>query len=617
MPDDLPPISSSRVPATEVSRHSFATVRRGFDPQEVRSFLELVARELAAWEQHDQELRGQLAEAEERSRNPVIDESALTAALGQHSAQVLRNAHEEAARITLQAEEAAALLVREAQSHAAEILVQAESGAAERIAEAEIEAGGVHEQARRNAAQVVEAAQAEGEALAVRAHQRGLALIEQAQESRRRVLADLVQRRRAMTVQIEQFRAARDELAASVLGVRDSVDNIVGDLGRADDQARAAAADVARHPPAEVPLDELVGEGESAQAILAAVAAAAADDPDAGADGPTEVGPLDQDALVVEVAEPVDTGDDAVEGLFARLRAGHSAAGSPEGNQPAAETPPVEEDPPPAGVAEPAATAPTKPAVGGDTAPAAADGGAAEGPADDDPTAGPDESGETDPDEPVRARRAELLDPIVTRLARRVKRALQDDQNRLLERLRNTSGAWTDEVLVPEDEQRALYVEAATAILRDAVAAGATFSRGRRTRGRGKAPAPDEKMVAEAAEGLAGTVVALLRRRLVDQDSEDADAADRVGAAYREWRGERIERLVGDSALGAFSSGVLAATGREAGLRWVVGGSGPACADCDDNALAGTVATGEEFPTGHRHPPAHAGCRCLVVPTPA
>ncbi len=89
---------------------------------------------------------------------------------------------------------------------------------------------------------------------------------------------------------------------------------------------------------------------------------------------------------------------------------------------------------------------------------------------------------------------------------------------------------------------------------------------------------------------------------------------ERVGAAYREWRGERIERLVGDYALEAFSIGVAAASGGN-GLRWVLAGGGTGCADCDDNALAGVVSPGEEFPTGHHHPPAHAGCRCLVVPT--
>jgi len=37
------------------------------------------------------------------------------------------------------------------------------------------------------------------------------------------------------------------------------------------------------------------------------------------------------------------------------------------------------------------------------------------------------------------------------------------------------------------------------------------------------------------------------------------------------------------------------------------------CPDCDDNTLAGELPKGEEFPTGQLHPPAHAGCRCLLV----
>jgi hypothetical protein len=41
---------------------------------------------------------------------------------------------------------------------------------------------------------------------------------------------------------------------------------------------------------------------------------------------------------------------------------------------------------------------------------------------------------------------------------------------------------------------------------------------------------------------------------------------------------------------------------------------GGPCPDCDDNALAGPTPRGEVFPTGQPHPPAHAGCRCLLVP---
>jgi hypothetical protein len=70
-------------------------------------------------------------------------------------------------------------------------------------------------------------AMADGEAVIARAKDEGRALLEQVQEARRRVLADLASRRRALGIQIEQLRAARDEMAASVHGVRDRVDGIL------------------------------------------------------------------------------------------------------------------------------------------------------------------------------------------------------------------------------------------------------------------------------------------------------------------------------------------------------------------------------------------------------
>jgi DivIVA domain-containing protein len=613
MPEDIPSISSSRLTGAELARHSFATVRRGFDPQEVRSFLELVARELSAAEQREEELRRQASGAEERARNPVIDESTLKAALGQQSAQVLRNAHEEAARIALQAEETAAALVREAQRLAAELQVQAEAGAAERTAEAEIAHRAVLQQAEAEALALLEASRAEAEALVARAIDQGQEMIEQAQESRRRVLADMAQRRRAMTMQIEQFRAARDELAAAVMGLRDSVDAIVGDLAHADDAARAAAAEVARRQPAEHPATELMAEIEEAVAALDAAAPAPAaggrteepgaaevevttaifdvevEDPDTGTTVVEEI-----EVVVVEEAgeggaeEPADD----VEGLFARLRA-------VSGDEAAQPEEPADED------ADRQAQPPAAPDAAAE----------AEGPGADD--GGEGEEAEPDPDEPLRAVQEAVLDPIAAQLAKRLKRALQDDQNHLLDRLRSGSGAWSAGTLPPEEEQRALYVDAASGSLKESVAAGIAFAREQRGERGGRPPAPDAKAVAELAERLAGTVVGLLRRRLEDEDGGAADGAERVGAAYRDWRGARIERLVGDYAVEGFSAGVLAAAGTGGALRWVLAGGAPACADCDDNALAGAVAAGEEFPTGHRHPPAHAGCRCLVVPTPA
>ncbi len=172
---------------------------------------------------------------------------------------------------------------------------------------------------------------------------------------------------------------------------------------------------------------------------------------------------------------------------------------------------------------------------------------------------------------------------------------------------------WSDDFLVAEEQQQALYVDAAGEILREAFTAGVDYSR--ELEGTtAKVAKPDAKVVDPLAGDLAVGIVAHLRRRLLgDSEGESgSDAADRIGAAYREWRGQRIERLVGDFALGAFSAGVVASS--QGGLQWTVTAT-TGCPDCDDNSLAGTVVPGEEFPTGHQYPPAHAGCRCLIAPT--
>ncbi|MGH8980156.1 MAG: DivIVA domain-containing protein, partial [Acidimicrobiales bacterium] len=228
---------TSRWSASDVAGRAFGTARRGYDPTQVRSFLEQLAAELDASAGREQELREELATVEEQARHPVLDEATLSVALGQRSAAVLRNAHEEAARIAQQAEEAAATSVRDAQAQQ----VNAESHAAERIAEAELEANALRQQAKDEAASIVDAARVEGESVVERAREHGRAMLEQAQEARRRVLADMAGRRRAMTGQIERFRVARDEIAGSVVGVRRSLDRIVDDLAHAEDAARVAA----------------------------------------------------------------------------------------------------------------------------------------------------------------------------------------------------------------------------------------------------------------------------------------------------------------------------------------------------------------------------------------
>ena len=63
----------------------------------------------------------------------------------------------------------------------------------------------------------------------------------------------------------------------------------------------------------------------------------------------------------------------------------------------------------------------------------------------------------------------------------------------------------------------------------------------------------------------------------------------------------------------AHGRGVLAGFDLDTPIVWEVDQRFPACPDCEDNALAGAIAAGAQFPTGDSFAPAHQGCRCLLV----
>src|ERR1700678_2833372 len=173
MPEGRSPISSARISTGDVARHSFAIVRRGYDIDEVKTYLQSVARSIEVLEQREQELREAVAEADERAAHPVVDEATLTASLGQHSAQILRHAHDEAARIVVQAKEGASTLLREAQSRANEIQESSEGASAERVAEAEIMVANAEHEARAGVERIRAEAIAEAEALVAEAKEEG------------------------------------------------------------------------------------------------------------------------------------------------------------------------------------------------------------------------------------------------------------------------------------------------------------------------------------------------------------------------------------------------------------------------------------------------------------
>jgi hypothetical protein len=265
---------------------------------------------------------------------------------------------------------------------------------------------------------------------------------------------------------------------------------------------------------------------------------------------------------------------------------------------------------PPAAPAAPAAPAPVE-SAGAEVAPESR-----AGRADHDL-----EPPRSDEEEAWLQRRDAALGETETALTRKLKRALQDEQNDLLDRLRGLRGRPSAENLLPTGRrQRDRFVVAASVLVEEGAAKGAEFAAGVLSDlGCPVGPPAEPASVKDLAEGLAWAIVNPLRHRLEQTISENGDdeqavLVEALGGAYREWKTQRIERIAGDALAGAFARGVLAATPAGGALRWVVEDLDGPCSDCDDNVLAGTLPRQEPFPTGQPHPPAHAGCRCILVP---
>lgn len=214
------------------------------------------------------------------------------------------------------------------------------------------------------------------------------------------------------------------------------------------------------------------------------------------------------------------------------------------------------------------------------------------------------EPGPADDEVLLQARDA-AVEPVEHLLGKKVKRLLQDHQNAVLDRLRARRPPTTLELLGEVEDLLGPLAYAADPLLGDAAAAGAVA-----------AGAPDTAVpTADLAHDVAANVVKDLRPRLEAAYSvtEPEARAESVNVAFREWRGERVGRLVGDAAHAAFARGHFVATPARTPLRWVADDGERPCPECEDNSLAGATAKGTPFPTGHRHPPAHSGCRCLLT----
>lgn len=590
-----PPISISSAPSVDpegVAAREFPTARRGYDQSSVRRFLSDVGQQMRAWRSREAELLSRLSDAERRAEAPLIDEETVSAAVGSETARILHAAHSAGTEVLAKAE-----------ARAAQVLAEAEQNGRELHHRAEAEASTIVAEARQAAASTLEAARSEGRMM-----------VDEAREVRRRILADLAERRRVLSGQIEQLRAGKDTLSSAVSHVAEAIAEVRSRLEGSDDDARAAAETALRRSdaeygapaPSETRDEEQEAESQSAPMVTiggtevkTAGDATAVEEPPAPASSTGAPNGVEGDA---------DTHDPELVGeLFAKLRA---AAPTVETNRPhrtRRRRNPTESAP---------SAAPT----------------AEQGPLDEAVLTGlvaeaaivEEEAVASTARTAILTRREELVGPAKDEVVHALKRALRVEQNELLDRLRSLPRGADPLTALPVEKAASELAEATRAGLVVAFDAGTRFAEERiGSNGNGTGP-PRDPVVAHAtaeavASGLGTEVAAAIVRRLDEGihgvSTEGGSLQHAVGAAYREWKGERVEDVAADHVTAAFAQGALDAAKR-AGSRvvWIADDGTSRCSDCEDDELAGALVAGTAFPTGQTHPPAHGGCRCVLAP---
>jgi cell division septum initiation protein DivIVA len=216
--------------------------------------------------------------------------------------------------------------------------------------------------------------------------------------------------------------------------------------------------------------------------------------------------------------------------------------------------------------------------------------------------------------------RDRLLSSLEKSLTRRLKRVVTDQENSVLDRVRRDRKARSADDLLPSGtDALEVMVRSVRGDLTKAVEAGAEFLR--TTSSDDGVPLAIDAILVELVAKLDEWVQAPLRTRLErivkatdDRSHDRSELVEQLRASYREWRNDKLPELSGDVATLAFNRGVLESANPSAAMCWVVDHGGLPCADAEDNRLAGALAVGEQYPTGDLCPPAHPGCRCLLVP---
>jgi hypothetical protein len=596
----------------------------------------MVSAEISRQQERITFLERELLNSQQAGTAPQVElnEETITELLGEETARIVQAAREAAGKIKVRSEETATRLVREATDEAAR----------------------VREDAELEAARVRQDAASDAEAEVLMAKQQGRDMVNEARAYRERVLADVARRRELAREQIEDLMHGRDRIVQVFDRARIATEDVLREL---DDVAEEPSEFVNLAPTTgPIPIIVQADEIEAREAMRPAVSSAPAFvpyDQDEDIAVMAEEVVIDRTALIEEVVaieESIAIEEKVVEEqtpiapvvelvveapvsnvvpLFARQETTVVVADLDED---------LEEDDeddvndPPLVIVEQKAKAVVPPA---DDIFAKLRRSGAESVAKEvattqvkkvEPKKKPAEKKiepvveeiiETSVEEVATATPFELRDeelaPVIAAMSRKLKRVLADEQNEVLDILRGKLPVKTlDAIVGPKTDHSARMLEALEASLKAAALAGA--------KSLSNASDKDlQKMVASQMaainEFVIATVVAPLRERLsrsISQAAGDnAELTSLVRLVYREWKNQHVDTQIDNIAQTSFGRGAFAALTPGAKVCWKVDPNGPACADAEDNSLAGFVNAGEAFPTGHTHAPAHAGCRCALV----
>ena len=608
-----------------VGAAQFTVGRRGYEQEEVRDFLRMVSAELARLQERERFLESELRAMQTRGMSApgVLDEETVTALLGEETARVLTVAREAAQQMRLRAAESAERLVREASADASRMRQDAELEAARRQNDAA----------------------ADVEAEIELAKQQGRDMVNEAREYREKVLSELARRRELARQQIEQLIHNRDRLVSAFDRARNAADDVVGDLAEFDDLSQEiarAAASVAPSDPTEPVIFDHTKDPEAIpqrSTSMVSEEAVVAD----------EVVEVVEETIVVE--ESVVAEDTVVEVDPTPV--------SPKRETPAGMSdhpstdPPAEEhfatvvqlfgnsrkskvDQPEAESVAPAVKKPQKKSADDlfaklrqSTTSEVANNVKKPALAAVTPSSKNDEK-ESRPvkpkakvvvpkvDKKMFEQRDDVLAPLKVQMVRKVKRVLADEENAMLTYLQGKKSVVALETLLPAADTHAQqHIEALTEDVMTAAMAGAK-SLSPSLKADLRKRVTNTAVMQVLSKNIDETIVRPLRERIqrgVEQSNGDRDEmASLLRSVFREWKMQRVEQFVADIAVLAYSRGAYLTLDQGTKMCWMVDPNGPSCADAEDNSLAGATALGDNYPTGHQHPTAHAGCRCLLAP---